>query len=387
MNDFRLLISSMVTSSFKNDDVLRCISGTFSETRDKAVNAYSRLCEILLENGKTLSDYISALTVKDTTGLFNEYLRTHSELLRYNIRHDFSILSEISHITPYELIGELRARFDISENFAFPMYENGNADIDFEQAEKYIETYGNSFYANNTAFIYKNGELEKVEHFDKIKLSELKSYETQRKAVIDNTMRFINGQRYNNVLLYGDRGTGKSCTVKAIVNEYPELRIVLVPRSSVMSLYDIYDRLRGLPLKFILFLDDMSFEDGAPEYGFLKQALEGSVNVMPDNCAIYATTNRRHIIKETSSEHDDEHYASDARDEKAALSDRFGLYLTFISPDKATYLDIVGKIAADRGINTENGELMLLAERFAVRKGNRSPRTARQFIDSVDPSK
>ena len=387
MNDFRLLISSLVTSSYKKDELLQCISGIFSENRENAVNSYTRLCELLLENGKTLSDYISALTVKDTTFLFKEFIRTHSELLRYNIRHDFSILSEISHIKSYEFIGDLRTRFNIPENFVFPMYENGNADIDFEQAEKYIETYGSSFYANNTAFIYKNGELETVEHFDKIKLSELKSYEAQRKAVIENTLRFINGQRYNNVLLYGDRGTGKSCTVKAIVNEYPELRIVLVPRSAVMSLYDIYNMLRGLPLKFILFLDDMSFEDGAPEYSFLKQALEGSVNVMPDNCAIYATTNRRHIIKETSSEHDDEHYASDARDEKASLSDRFGLYLTFISPDKATYLDIVKKIAADRGIDTDAGEFMLLAERFAVRKGNRSPRTARQFIDSVDPSK
>ncbi len=384
MKDIRLLISSMVTTQFKNDEAIRCFYHIFSDDKEKAVNAYSRLCELLLCEGKTLSDYISALTVRDENALFTEYLRTHSELLRYNIRHDFAVLSEIAQISAYELSSGIRSRFGIPENIVFPMYDNGNSEISFEQAEKYIESYGSSFFANNKAFIYENESFESVEHFDKIKLSDLKNYEVQRNAVIENTLRFIDGKRHNNVLLYGDRGTGKSCTIKAIVNEYSELRIVLVPKYSVLSLYRIYDKLRGLPLKFILFLDDMQFSDGDPEYSFLKQALEGSVNVLPKNCVIYATTNRRHIVKETLSERADEHNAADARDEKASLSDRFGLYITFMSPDKTTYLDIVGKIADDKGIDIGREELFALAERFAVRKGNRSPRTARQFIDSFD---
>jgi len=387
MKDIRLLISSMVTSQFRNDEVIRCFYDIFSDDRDDAVRAYSRLCEVLLAEGKSLSDYISALTVRDENALFTEYLRTHSELLRYNIRHDFAVLSEIAQMSAYELSSGIRSRFGIPENTVFPMFDNGSSEISFEQAEKYIEMYGSSFFANNKAFIYENDSFESVEHFDKIKLTDLKNYEAQRNAVIDNTLRFIDGKRHNNVLLYGDRGTGKSCTIKAIVNEYPELRIVLIPKSSIMRLYSIYDKLRRLPLKFILFLDDMHFSDGEPEYGFLKQALEGSVNVIPKNCVIYATTNRRHIVKETLSEREDEHYASDARDEKASLSDRFGLYITFISPDKKTYLDIVGKIADDKGITTDRDELFALAERFAVRKGNRSPRTARQFIDSFDTEK
>ena len=387
MKDIRILISSMVTSQFKNDEVIKCFCDVFSDSKETAVNAYSRLCEILLCEGKTLSDYISALTVRDENPLFTEYLRTHSELLRYNIRHDFSVLSEIAQINAYELSSDIRSRFGISENLVLPMYDNGNSEISFEQAEKYVEAYGSSFFANNKAFIYENDSFESVEHFDKIKLSDLKNYETQRNAVIENTLRFIDGKRHNNVLLYGDRGTGKSCTIKAIVNEYAELRIVLVPKSSIMSLYKIYDKLRGLPLRFILFLDDMHFSDGDPEYGCLKQALEGSVNILPKNCVIYATTNRRHIVKETLSEREDEHNAADARDEKASLSDRFGLYITFMSPDKKTYLDIVGKIADDKGITLDREELFSLAERFAVRKGNRSPRTARQFIDSFDTEK
>lgn len=384
MKDLELLISSMVTTSYKNDEAVQCLSGIFKDDRAGAVNAYCRLCEILLSEGKTLSDHLSAVTVCGENNLFSEYFRTHSELLRYNIRHDFAVLSEISQVTAYELIGTIRERFNIPESFAFPMYENGNSDISFEEAEKYLEEYGSSFFANNKAFIYKNGDFECVEHFDRVKLSDLKNYDTQRNAVINNTLRLIAGKPCSNVLLYGDRGTGKSSTVKAVVNEYQELRIVLVPRESIVKLYEIYDRLREHPLKFILFLDDMSFEEGDPAYYFMKQALEGSVNVMPDNCAIYATTNRRHIIKETASEREDEHNAADARDEKASLADRFGLYITFMSPDKKTYLDIVRKIAADRKIDIEPKELELLAERFAVRKGNRSPRTARQFIDSVD---
>lgn len=384
MKDIRLMISSMVTSSFKNDEAVRCMSDIFSDNKTDAVNAYARLCEILLFEGKTLTDHISALTVQDDDTLFKEYLRTHSELLRYNIRHDLAVLTELSRITAYELIGDIRSRFAIPENVSLPMYENGNAEIDLEDIEKYISSYGSSFFAYNKAFIYENDRLSGVDHFDKVRLSDLKSYETQRNAVIDNTLRFINGRRCSSVLLYGDRGTGKSCTIKAIVNEYPELRIVLVPKTSVMKLYDIYDRLRGIPFRFILFLDDMSFGDGEPEYGFLKQALEGSVCTIPDNCAIYATTNRRHLIRESSSEHSDEHYAADARDEKASLADRFGLYITFMQPDKKTYIEIVSKIAEDRGIIFDPEELAKHAERFAVRKGNRSPRTARQFVDTLD---
>ena len=384
MKDVQLMISSMVVSQYKNDEAVQSMAGVFSGSRENAVNAYSRLCEIVLCEGKTLSDYISALTVRDDNPLFNEYLRTHSELLRYNIRHDFTVLSELSRISAYELIGELRARFGIPENVPFPMYENGSAEISFEQAEKYMEQYGSAYFAYNKAFIYESGEFRGVEHFDKISLYDLKNYEVQRNAVIENTRSFIEGRHYSNVLLYGDRGTGKSSTVKAVVNEFPDLRIVLVPKSSVTGLYEIYEKLRGKPLKFILFLDDISFGDNDPEYAFLKQALEGSVNVMPDNCAIYATTNRRHIIRETASEHADEHNGADARDEKASLADRFGLYITFMAPDKKTYLDIAERIAHDRNIEMDKEEFALLAERFAVRKGNRSPRTARQFVDSLD---
>ena len=387
MNDFRLLISSLVTSSYKNDELLQCISGIFSENRENAVNSYTRLCELLLENGKTLSDYISALTVKDTTFLFKEFIRTHSELLRYNIRHDFSILSEISHIKSYEFIGDLRTRFNIPENFVFPMYENGNADIDFEQAEKYIETYGSSFYANNTAFIYKNGELETVEHFDKIKLSELKSYEAQRKAVIENTLRFINGQRYNNVLLYGDCGTGKSSTVKAIANEYAceGLRLIELKKKQLHEIPNIVEAISKNPLKFIIFIDDLSFEASELQYKKFKSVLEGGIEVQPANVLVYVTSNRRNLVKEMWSDRGDsgEVHARDGMEERQSLADRFGLTITFSAPDKKLYEEIVRSVAKKEGVDMDEETLLKEAVKWDARQTGRSGRSARQFVTHI----
>ena len=384
MDDIRLKISTLVMSGLKNDSAVKYIYDIYSGDEETAVKAYSSLCEILLSGGVTLSEYLYRLTTAADDMMFSEYMRTRSGLLRRNISRDINILAELSGLTSEALVNTIRERFSVPDTVTFPEFDSGNTAISFEDAVSYREQYGNAFFGENKAFIYENGMFRAASGFDGIRLSELKSYEIQRNAVIDNTLRLLEGRPHSNVLLYGDRGTGKSCTVKAVVNEYEKLRIVLVPRSSIASLYDIYDKLRYQPLKFILFLDDMSFEDGDPDYGFLKQALEGSVCVMPDNCAIYATTNRRHIIKETSSERADEHNAADARDEKASLADRFGLYITFMSPDKKTYLDIAARLAADRGIEIDRDELALMAERFAVRKGNRSPRTARQFVDTLE---
>ncbi|MBQ9382602.1 MAG: ATP-binding protein [Ruminiclostridium sp.] len=384
MLDICLSLSLLANSEYKNDTALVCLKNIRSEDRDTAVSAYSGLCGILLSRGQSLSRYIFLLAADKGGSIFDEYLRTGSKLLYDNISRDIAILSRLSALKPDELISDIRTRFSISEDIVFPYYENGDTVLTAETVAEYKRRYGTSLFERSKAFICDKGDITPVEHFDRIRLCDLKNYDTQRKAVIDNTLCFINGSKYSNVLLYGDRGTGKSSTVKAVVNEYPELRIVLVRKSDLTELYGIYDRLRGNPLKFILFLDDVNFEEGDPGYGVLKQALEGSVNVMPDNCVIYATTNRRHIIKETASERSDEHNEADARDEKASLADRFGLYITFMMPDKRGYLDIVKRIAADRELDIPEDRLVMLAERYALRKNGRSPRTARQLVDMLE---
>ena len=226
--------------------------------------------------------------------------------------------------------------------------------------------------------------LHPIEKPDAIRLSDLKKYESQRKQIVDNTRAFIAGHPADNALLYGDRGTGKSSTVKALLNEYANLRIVQVDKKDVACLPTLYKTLSESPLKFIIFIDDLSFGENDEGFGILKKVLEGSVCGRPSNILIYATTNRRHLIKETeSSRMGDNVHSADEIDESMSLSDRFGLFVTFLAPNKETYLEIVRSLILDRGIMIDADKLDRCAERFALKRNGRSPRIARQFADSL----
>ncbi len=384
MQDLKLMREILVNSGYKNDELIKSICGIVSENRETAIGSYSHICELLSLSEMTLSEYIFRLAVNKGRDIFGRYFRTNSEILFTNIGRDIKVLSEFSSISAENIVSYFRDKFGIVNDIIFPIFQNGHSEITVETVLDFCRKYGATVYAENKAFMYENGELSPIYDFDRISVDDLKNYEVQRNAVIENTLCFIQNKKYSNTLLYGDRGTGKSSTVKAIVNKYDALRIVLVPREELTDLYRIFDILRDIPLKFIIFLDDLSFAGDEKEYSFFKQALEGSVRVMPDNCVIYATTNRRHIVKETSSERSDEHSSSDARDEKASLADRFGLFVTFLMPDKKTYLDIAKQIAADRKLHIPEDRFEILAERFAIRKAGRSPRTARQLVDKLE---
>ena len=187
-------------------------------------------------------------------------------------------------------------------------------------------------------------------------------------------------------LLYGDRGTGKSSTIHAILNAYKEqgLRMIEIPKSAVEELSLIREYLADSPMKFIIYIDDLSFDSQDNAFTELKAALEGGLSACQPNTLIYATSNRRHLIKENFSDREDDVNKNDTRQEQLSLSDRFGLTITFINPDKKDYLDIVEKIAADRGLQVDAQRLDGAAEQWAVRRGGRSPRCARQFIDHVE---
>ena len=203
---------------------------------------------------------------------------------------------------------------------------------------------------------------------------------------MDNTESFVCGLPANNVLLYGDRGTGKSSTIHAILNAYKEqgLRMIEIPTSAVEELSLIREYLADSPMKFIIYIDDLSFDSQDNAFTELKAALEGGLSACQPNTLIYATSNRRHLIKENFSDREDDVNKNDTRQEQLSLSDRFGLTITFINPDKKDYLDIVEKIAADRGLQVDAQRLDAAAEQWAVRRGGRSPRCARQFIDHVE---
>lgn len=244
---------------------------------------------------------------------------------------------------------------------------------------------GVGVFAKSKAFIYKTEQgLLPVTQTDPIRLKDLKLYEFQKEQIVNNTKAFIDGKPANNVLLYGDRGTGKSSTVKALLNEFaPQgLRIVQIAKEDLKTLDRLIEMLNNVPNKFIVFIDDLTFNESEDSFGMLKAMLEGSLVNRPSNMLIYATSNRRHLIKETfQAREGDEVHRSDTIDENLSLSDRFGLCITFVKPTKDKYLEIVFAIAQDRKLQVSFEELAQKAETFAVRKNGRSPRVAKQFVD------
>ena len=203
---------------------------------------------------------------------------------------------------------------------------------------------------------------------------------------MDNTKALLSGKPAANILLTGDAGTGKSSTVKAIVNELCDsgLRILEVRKEQLHAIPKILDELNSNPLKFILFIDDLSFTKDDDNFSALKAILEGSVSAKSNSVVIYATSNRRHLVKENFSdrEGDDVHF-NDTMQELLSLSERFGIQLTFNRPDKAVYLDIVHNLADKQGIEYDVEKLDASAEKFALKRGTRSARAAKQFVDGI----
>jgi uncharacterized protein len=233
------------------------------------------------------------------------------------------------------------------------------------------------------------GQLEGIAHPDPIGLDELIGYDRERAALIENTEQFLEGYPANNALLYGERGTGKSSTVKALLNAYADrgLRLIEVPKQFLADFPYILGTLRARRERFIVFVDDLSFDEHETIYRELKAVLEGSVEVRPENVLVYATSNRRHLVVERFSDHDApadaEIHSLDTVQEKLSLSDRFGLRLFFLSPDQQRYLEIVRGLAGRRDIPITPEDLERQALQWATWQNGRSGRTARQFVDHL----
>ena len=257
-------------------------------------------------------------------------------------------------------------------------------DAAYAQRMSEVGKKGYGMFAKHHVFTVENGQLVPVRYPDPQRLDELPGYEQEREKVIANTRALLAGMPANNVLLYGDAGTGKSSTVKAIANEFAAdgLRLVEVKKNQLYQIPDLMDKLAANPLKFILFIDDLSFTANDDNFAALKAILEGSVGGRARNIAVYATSNRRHLIKETLSDRtgDDIHEA-DTRQELMSLSARFGLTVTFQRPEKARFEVILTELAKQHGIEMPHDELLTKAEAFAIRAGGRSPRVAKQFIE------
>ena len=267
----------------------------------------------------------------------------------------------------------------------------------YQQAEalaRFHSRSGSGAFARYRAFIWErtgsNGRLSGILSPDPVEMEDFIGYEQQRKLLIDNTLQFLRGLPANNILLYGDRGTGKSASVKALLNAFGEqgLRMIEIPKKHLADFHEVLEAVSGSTLKFIVFIDDLAFEDSEESYTSLKALLEGGLRNRPDNLVIYATSNRRHLIKEKFSERrgmlsdnpDEEVHASDAIQEKLSLADRFGMTITYSAPDQEQFLEIAAGIAEKRELRVDPAYLRKEAIRWEMRYNGRSPRTARQFV-------
>lgn len=338
----------------------------------------------LYRHGSNLSDYIlKAVTEDENSYLLRKARREDiSPAMESSVRRELELLGEISMLVPGDIAAEM------TEKLPIPQWENTEYDFValYEERIGALFTKGYGIFSKHTAFMFRNGVIEPVMTPDQQRLSQLPAYTEQRKKVIDNTLALIKGRPAANCLLYGDAGTGKSSTVKAVVNEYADmgLRLIEMKRSQLHDLPDIMTAIADNPLKFIIFIDDLSFSADDEDFGALKAVLEGSIASRASNAVIYATSNRRHLVKESFSDRSgDDIHSRDTREELASLSERFGLKVTFLKPDKETYLTIVEHLAKQYGLTYDREELAVKAEAYALRRSGRSGRAARHFVEML----
>ncbi len=263
----------------------------------------------------------------------------------------------------------------------------------FDCVTGFYKDYGVGMFGLNKAFRILSGDdgtvtFCPINNMDAVMLNDLIGYELQKKKLVDNTRAFVDGKKANNVLLFGDSGTGKSTSIKAIVNEFYDqgLRMIEIYKHQFKDLSAVIAQIKNRNYRFIIYMDDLSFEEFEVEYKFLKAVIEGGVETRPDNILIYATSNRRHLIKENWSDRDDmEHsdslHRSDTLEEKLSLFNRFGVTINYSKPTQKEYFHIVIELARKAGIHMSDEELSAEANKWELSHGGISGRTAQQFIN------
>ena len=348
---------------------------------EACADAYCAFAAALYERGGDLSTYLLKAVLEDE----NLYVRRAASgapipaELAECLQHELCFLQELSQFDGASLRGALKGAF-------LPRW--GTQTLDFaaryEENIRTLPLHGYGIYAKYHVFTVHSGAIVPVRHPDPQRLDELSGYERERGKVIANTRALLEGRPASNVLLYGDAGTGKSSTVKAVANAFADegLRLIEVKKNQLYQIPDLVETLSANPLKFILFIDDLSFSTNDNDFAALKAILEGSASGRPQNLVVYATSNRRHLVRETASARaGDEIHLSDTIQEQMSLSDRFGILITFLRPEKDVYLEIVLHLAQQYGVTMDRDELIQKAEAHALRRNGRSPRTARQFIE------
>ncbi|NEQ37329.1 MAG: ATP-binding protein [Okeania sp. SIO3I5] len=367
--------------------------------------AYGNWFRTIASQNISWQEYLISQILQDDNPFSQQVQKIDINTLSPNLiaaaKHDLRILQNLYQLSGYKIsswvdtIGKLNytpVAWELESERKEPIYEQLRNLQNWSDAIEILAThyrhFGTGLFAESIAFEWRNGELLTITYPDPVKLKELVGYEFQRDTLIKNTEFLLAGYPALNVLLYGSRGSGKSSLVKGLLNEYSQrnLRLVEVAKSDLKDLPLIIEKLRNVPQKFIIFVDDLSFEEDDDTFKALKVVLEGNLTARPANVVVYATSNRRHLIREFFNDRprpkdSDEIHNWDTVQEKLSFSDRFGLTLTFEPANQDTYLTIVRHLAKQEKINLNPKDLDYQALQWATRNNGRSGRTARQFID------
>ena len=348
--------------------------------------AYAGFVAVLYEaNGGDLGAYIKELCDNSS----NVYVKTIGrgeavpDYLYFTLLSELETLQSVADLRSDQLCALLTYQGFLPDFTGSKLYLKDH----YLHRANNIEKYGYGIYAKNHMFyVDAQDRIAPVRNPDRIELSQLVDYQRERQIIVDNTKAMLAGKPAANILLTGDAGTGKSSTVKAVANALwrDGLRLIEVRKDQLRAIPQILDELSENPLKFVLFIDDLSFLKDDDNFNALKAVLEGSVTAKSSNVVIYATSNRRHIIKEKFSDREgDDVHRNDTMQELVSLSERFGIHVSFFKPNKQTYLHIVHHLAKAHSLDIPEQELDAQAERFALERGGRSARLARQFVDGL----
>ena len=350
-------------------------------------NPFSLTCEKVGANDGSVNEFAKN-DFKVFMNLFNYDFRPIEAALGINC---FSLISDYKAIVKKELMYNKTVSEKV-QALSLKLETAKDENEFFNYVTDFYKAYGVGMFGLNKAFRVIGGDnggtFTPINNMDKVMLDDLIGYEIQKKKLVENTEAFVQGRKANNALLFGDSGTGKSTSIKAIVNEYYDqgLRMIEIYKHQFKDLSNVIASIKNRNYKFIIYMDDLSFEEFEIEYKFLKAVIEGGVETKPDNILIYATSNRRHLIKETWNDRNDMEsnnglHRSDTIEEKLSLVNRFGCQISYSKPSQKEFFDIVIGLARKNNVKMTDEELMAEANKWELSHGGISGRTAQQFIN------
>lgn len=389
LNKIKLGFSSVVIfrNILKTKVIKKLLKFLNCETKEnidniKQIDLYCEFLSELFKSDNNLADFILSQIFLDDNIYISKCILKQE--INNNLKKTFkNELNFFKYISSFDFSSIFNKEY--SKNIA----ELGIKEIDFYKIYfehiKNIDKKGYGIFYNNNMFVLDDRKnIIAVKNKDNQDIKKLYGYEIERNKVLSNTKILIEGKKANNILLYGDAGTGKSSTVKAVANFFKDegLRLIEIKKNQLHFITDIIEKLSCSPLKFIIFIDDLTFSSNDDTFSYLKAILEGGVNSFPNNIAVYVTSNYRHLIKENFTDRTgDDIHIEDTIQQIMSLTNRFGMIITFQRPGRDLFKEIVLSYAKENNIKTDKEELINQAEAYAIRSAGRSPRVAKQFIE------